>query len=222
MKILVAGANGNTGFRLVRLLSGASKDTRAMIRDPAQAGRMEGAGAEAITADLEGDAGNNIARAVEGCGAVMFAAGGGRGSGPEKKESVDHMGAVRLIEAAEAAGARRFVLLSSIRVDYPANWPEHLRAYLVAKEKSDRRLLASDLDYTIVRPGRLTDDPGGGHVAAARSDAAGRSHEGRGGEIARDDVAAVMAACLDFGNTRRAIIDLLAGEVSIPEALAAI
>ncbi len=218
MKILVAGANGNTGFRLVRLLAGAGLDTRAMIRDPAQAGRMEGAGAEPFTADLEGD----VAPAVAGCGAVMFAAGGGRGSGPEKKETVDHMGAVRLIEAAEAAGARRFVLLSSIRVDYPASWPEHLQAYLVAKKKADRRLLASDLGYTIVRPGRLTDEPGSGRVAAARSDAAGRSHEGRGGEIPRDDVAAVMAACLDFGNTRRTIIDLLAGEVSIPEALAAI
>ncbi len=73
-----------------------------------------------------------------------------------------------------------------------------------------------------MRPGRLTDDPGAGRIAVISSSAAGRSHEGRSGEIARDDVAAVMAACLDYDNTRRTIIDLLAGETPIPDALAAI
>ncbi len=109
-----------------------------MIRNPAQAERIESAGAEAFIADLEGDIENNAGPAVEGCGAIIFAAGGGRGSGPEKKETVDYMGAVKLIEAAEAAGARRFILLSSIRIDYPDTWLEHLRAYLTAKEKADR------------------------------------------------------------------------------------
>lgn len=211
MKILVAGANGNTGFRLTRLLAEGGHDVRAMIRDPAQAGRIEAAGARPYIADLEGD----VSASAEGCEAVLFAAGGGRGSGPEKKETVDHMGAVKLMEAAGAAGARRFILLSSIRIDYPDTWPEHLAAYLTAKKKADRRLLDSDLDYTIVRPGRLTDAPGVGHVAAGNLG-------GRQGEITRDDVAAVMAACLDFDNTRRKVIDLLAGDAPIPEALAAI
>jgi uncharacterized protein YbjT (DUF2867 family) len=212
MKVLVAGANGNTGFRLVRLLCEKDHEVRAMIRDPAQAGRMEGAGAQAFTADLEGE----VAGAADGCDAVMFAAGGGRGSGPEKKEAVDHMGAVKLIEAAGGAGARRFILLSSIRIGYPDTWPEHLRAYLIAKEKADRRLQASGLDYTIVRPGRLTDAPGTGCVEAARS------LGGRSGEIARDDVAAAMAACLELKSTHRRAIDILAGETPIREALAAI
>ncbi len=212
MRVLVAGANGNTGFRLVRLLAGGGHEVRAMIRDPAQAARMEGAGAEPYTADLEGD----VSAAARGCAAVMFAAGGGRGSGPGKKESVDHMGAVKLMEAAGAAGARRFILLSSIRIDHPGTWPGYLEAYLTAKKKADRRLLASDLGYTIVRPGRLTDEAGSGCVTAAAS------LGGRRGEIARDDVAAVMAACLDLENTRRRIIDILAGDTPIREALEAI
>jgi len=208
LKILVAGANGNTGFRLTRLLAKGGHDVRAMIRDSAQAGRIEATGAQPYITDLEGD----ISSSAEGCEAVFFAAGGGRGSGPEKKETVDHMGAVKLMEAAVAANATRFILLSSIRIDYPDTWPDHLRAYLAAKKKADQRLLDSDLNYTIVRPGRLTDAPGAGHVAAGNLG-------GQQGEVTRDDVAAVMAACLDFDNTRRKIIDLLAGDVPIPEAL---
>ena len=222
MKILIAGANGNTGYRLVRLLAGGDHEVRAMIRDPAQAGRMEEAGAEPFVSDLEGDP----SPAVAGRRAVLFCAGGGRGSGPEKKETVDHMGAVKLIEAAEAGGADRFILLSSIRIEYPDTWPERLRVYLIAKEKADRRLMASGLGYTIVRPGRLTDEPGTGRIAAAqrlggRGEQDGR--EGRwGDEISRDDTAAVMAACLELENTRGKAIEVLAGEAPIREALAAI
>ncbi len=222
MKVLIAGANGNTGYRLVRLLAGGDHEVRAMIRDPAQAGRMEEAGAEPFVADLEGDP----SPAAKGREVVFFCAGGGRGSGPGKKETVDHMGAVKLIEAAEAEGADRFVLLSSIRIEYPDTWPERLRAYLIAKEKADRRLMASGLAYTIVRPGRLTDEPGTGRIAAALSLVGrdGRGEQGGrwGDEITRDDTAAVMAACLELENTRGKAIEVLAGEAPIREALAAI
>jgi uncharacterized protein YbjT (DUF2867 family) len=213
MKVLIAGANGITGYRLVRLLAGGGHEVRAMIRDPAQAGRMEEAGAEPFVADLEGDP----VPAAKGREAIFFCAGGGRGSSPGKKDTVDHMGAVKLIEAAEAGGAERFILLSSIRIEYPETWPERLRVYLIAKEKADRRLMASGLGYTIVRPGRLTDEPGTGLIAAAESRGGLGGRDGQwGNEITRDDTAAVMAACLGLDNTRHKAIEVLAGEAAHP------
>ena len=161
-----------------------------------------------MLADLEGD----VEPAVEGCDAIIFAAGGGPGSGAEKKETVDRQGAVKLVEAAEERGAGRYLMLSTMRADAPEEGPEKMQPYLYAKARADERLQQSDLDYTIIRPGRLTDDEAAGTVDAAGS-------LGRYGEVSREDVALTFAAALEEPNTSRKTFELLAGDTSIEESL---
>jgi len=159
---------------------------------------------------LDADA---IARSIAGCDAVVFAAGAGPGSGPARKQTVDYGGAVKLIEAAKLNGIRRYVIVSAIGAGRPERWSEESRPYNEAKAGADRELAASGLDYTIVRPGRLTDDPGTGLIEAA-------AELERGGEIPRDDVAATLLACLDTPATIGKTFEVLSGEAPIAEALA--
>jgi uncharacterized protein YbjT (DUF2867 family) len=158
---------------------------------------------------------DDLSEFVDGADAVVFAAGAGPGSGPERKRTVDLGGAVKLLEAARRTGARRYLIVSSIGAGNPAAGPEAMRPYLEAKSEADAAVSASDLDWTIVRPGGLTDDPGTGMVEAAAS-------LGRRGSITRDDVAAVLAACLDEPRTVHATFELLQGATPIPEALASL
>jgi uncharacterized protein YbjT (DUF2867 family) len=152
---------------------------------------------------------------VDGADAVVFAAGAGPGSGAERKRTVDLGAAVKLLDAARRTGARRYLMVSSMGAGDPAAGGDAMRPYLEAKAEADAALAASDLDWTIVRPGRLTDDPGTGLVDVAPSLGSLR-------EITRDDVAAVLAACLDEPRTIRATFELLQGDTPIAEALAAL
>jgi uncharacterized protein YbjT (DUF2867 family) len=211
--IVIAGGHGKIALRLARVLSARGDTVRSLIRNPGHEAGVHGAGAEAVLADMEklGD----LSEFVDGADAVVFAAGAGPGSGPERKRTVDLGGAVKLIEAARRTGARRYLMVSSMGAGNPAGGPEAMRPYLEAKSEADAALSASDLDWTIVRPGALTDDPGTGMVDAAGS-------LGRRGSITRDDVAAVLAACLDEPRTVRATFELLQGATPIPEALASL
>ena len=211
MRVLVAGSNGQVGRHLVRLLAGAGHEARAMIRDGSQAPEMEDLGGTPVVADLEGDP----SAAAEGCDAIVFTAGGGPGSGAAKKETVDRQGAVKLIEAAKEYGIRRYVMVSSMGADDPESGPEGMRPYLRAKGSADDSLRESGLDHTIVRPGRLTDDPATGRVDAAVS-------LGRRGEITREDTARVLLATLTAANTHGKTFEVLAGETPIDEAVRAL
>lgn len=214
MIILVAGSHGATGQILVGLLAQGGHAVRAMVRDPAQAAAVEALGGEPLIADLEADCGH----AAAGCDAIVFAAGAGAGSGLVRKETVDYGGAVKLIDAAKAHGARRYVMLSAQRAGDPESYDgdsDSMRTYLLAKARADDALRASGLDYTIVRPGLLTNQPGAGTIEAAPI-------IGRRGEITRADVAAVMAATLELGNTVGKTFDLLSGGTPIREALLAL
>lgn len=207
MKILVAGANGSTGRRVVGLLADSTHDPVAMIRDEAQAPTFEEMGVPWVLADLE----KPLAHAVEGMDGVIFAAGSGGHTPPEKTVDVDEMGAERITDTAEELGAERFVMLSSIRAD-PRSEGHRISHYYRAKGRADLHLQNSSLDYTIVRPGSLTDDEGTGRIRAAEV------LDGSG-SITRSDVAAVLVACLDIGHTRRKTFEILQGDVPIREAL---
>ncbi|OYD08465.1 SDR family oxidoreductase [Paludifilum halophilum] len=210
MKVLVIGANGKTGRQLVGLLGeSASHRVRAMVRDEEQVPALQDQGAEVVVADLEQD----FSHAFDGIEAVIFAAGSGAHTGPEKTESVDYQGAVRSVEEAEKHGVDRYIMLSSIAADDPDRGPSAIRHYLRAKGKADERLQHSRLNYTVVRPGGLSNDPPQGKIEAAEriTDLSRR--------ISRADVAAVLAACLDIENTSRRTFEILAGETPIEEAL---
>lgn len=210
MNVLVVGANGRTGRLIVpRLLeqglTGQSHEVRGMVRKKMDAPPLNDQGAEAVVADLEYDFGY----ALEGCEAVICAAGAGIDGDPEK---VDHKGTVRLIDACTARGIDRFVLISSMGTTYPDRMPEVLRGHLVAKRKAEEHLEASDLTYTIVRPGGLSDDDGTGEVKAATS-------LSEGGSIPRADVATASALALTTEATYGRAFDIVSGETPIEEAL---
>ena len=210
MNIFVAGGHGKIGLRLLRLAAQRGDQARGLIRDPGQSADLEAVGAEPVVADWE--AGDDITPLVAGADAVVFAAGAGPGSGPERKRTVDYGGAVKLIEAAKANGVSRYVIVSSMGADDPSSAPEQMRPYQEAKAAADEALRDSGLDFTIVRPGGLTDDPGTGLVDAAPS-------LGRRGSIPRDDVAAVLLAVLDAPSTISMTFELLSGDTPIDEAV---
>ena len=215
MDVAVAGGHGKIALRLLRLLAERGDRARGLIRNPDHAADLEAAGAVAVGADLENLDADAIARGISGCDAIVFAAGAGPGSGAARKRTVDYGGAVKLIEVAKMNGISRYLMVSAMGVRDPVARGEEMRPYYEAKLEADEALTASGLDYTIVRPGRLTDDPGTGLIEAA--DGLERS-----GAIPRDDVAATLAACLDAGNTIGKSFDLLGGETPIAEALAAL
>ncbi len=214
MIILVAGSHGATGQLLIPLLARGGHTVKAMVRDPAQAPAVAALGGEPLIADLDAD----CAHAAKGCDAINFSHGAGAGSGTARKETVDYAGAVKLIDAAKAHGARCYVLLSAIIAETPVSYDgdsDSMRAFLFSKSKADEVLRASGLDYTIVRPGTLTDEPPTGRVEIAPI----MDH---GGTISRADVAAVMATTLELGNTVGKTFDLLSGETPIREVLLAL
>lgn len=212
MDILVAGGHGKIALRLLSLLAARGHTARGLIRSPAQAADLTAIGAVPVVGDLEHD--ETLDAYVKGSDAVVFAAGAGPGSGPERKRTVDLGGAVKLADAARATGVRRYVLVSSIGADRPESAAESMRAYLRAKAEADEYVSASGLDYTIVRPGSLTDDPGTGLVRIPAG-------LGNRGPVPRDDVAAVLAAVLTTPATIGRTFELFAGDTPIPEALAA-
>ena len=211
--IVIAGGHGQIALRLARLLSARGDTVRSLIRNPGHEGGVRAAGAEPVLADMERL--DDLSAFVDGADAVVFAAGAGPGSGAERKRTVDLGAAVKLLDAARRTGARRYLMVSSMGAGDPAAGGDAMRPYLEAKAEADAALAASDLDWTIVRPGRLTEDPGTGLVDVAPSLGSLR-------EITRDDVAAVLAACLDEPRTVRATFELLQGETPIAEALASL
>ena len=213
MDILVAGGHGKIALRLLGLLAAQGHTARGLIRSPEHAADLQAVGAVPVLGDLEND--ETLDAYVKGAEAVVFAAGAGPGSGAARKRTVDLGGAVKLADAAKAQGVRRYVIVSSIGADNPAAAGDSMRVYLEAKAEADEYVRASGLDYTIVRPGSLTDDPGTGLVTASTT-------LGNRGPVPRADVAAVLAATLTTPATIGKTFELFAGDTAIAEALAAL
>jgi uncharacterized protein YbjT (DUF2867 family) len=168
-----------------------------------------------VGADLENLDADAVADSIAGVEAVVFSAGAGPGSGSARKRTVDYGAAVLLIDACRIAGISRYVMVSAMGVRDPAAHGEQMRPYYEAKLEADQALAASGLDYTIVRPGRLTDEEGTGLIEAAED-------LERIGDVPRDDVAATLLACLDADATIGKSFDLLGGKTPIAEALEAL
>jgi len=212
MDVVVAGGHGQIAQHLLELLAERGDRARGLIRNSDHARDLEALGAEPVVCNLERE--RNLSTYVQGAGAVVFAAGAGPGSGEERKRTVDLGAAVKLIEAAQALGIRRYVMVSAIGADDPESAPEQMRGYQRAKAEADAALEAAGLDHTIVRPGMLTDDPGTGTVSAGPD--LGRD------EIPREDVAAVLHSVLRADNAIGKTFVLVTGDTPIGEAIAAI
>lgn len=214
MRIAIAGAHGQIGLRLTRLLSDAGHEIAGLIRDPDQGDDIRAAGGEPVVCDLEHADPAEITAAVRGAGAAVFAAGAGPGSGPERKQSMDRDGAIKLVRALEAdGGGAHYVMVSSMGADADASEGD-MAAYLRAKGQADDALRASGLRHTIVRPGGLTDDSGTGRVRV--DERTGR------GQIPREDVAAVLAAVIERGGPAGQTFEVIAGDDPVDAALGAL
>ena len=210
----IAGGHGKVGLRLTRELRHRGDTVVSLIRNAEHEADVREAGGEPVVCDLEHATDEDVAQSVAGVDALVFAAGAGPGSGSARKETMDYGGAVKLIGAAKANGITRYVIVSSIGADASAEGDEGMAPYRRAKGRADAELAASGLDYTIVRPGRLTDEPGRGHVEVG-------AHVG-GGEVSRDDVAAVLAAALHEPRTIGKTFELVGGELPVEEAVSSV
>ncbi|HET6999251.1 MAG TPA: SDR family oxidoreductase [Solirubrobacterales bacterium] len=213
MDVVIAGGHGKIGLQLGKLLAEGGDRIRGLIRKPEQADDLVEGGVEPVLCDLEGE--EDVAAAIKGADAIVFAAGAGSGSGPARKWTLDYGGAAKLIEAAKKEGVGRYVIVSSIGAGSPpAEGGGSFGEYLRAKAKADRELEASGLDHTIVRSAGLTDEPPSGKVTVTQ-----RLERGK---IPRADVVEVLAAVLPAHNTIGKTLEVVSGETPIEEAIAAV
>jgi len=217
MRIAIAGAHGQVARRLGRLLSGRGDTVVGIVRNPAHGADLVGDGVEPAILDLETASVDQVAEVVTGADAVVFAAGAGPGSGTERKHAVDRGATVLLADAAERAGVRTYLLLSSMGVEQarkgtPRGMDPVFAVYLQAKLRAEDEILPRPgLDTTIVRPGRLTDDPGTGRITLG--------HGIEFGDVPRDDVAAVLAEILRAGKVND-VVEVVGGPTPLEEAVA--
>jgi uncharacterized protein YbjT (DUF2867 family) len=211
MRIFIAGGHGKIALLLSRLLRDAGHEPVGVIRNPAHADDLRRAGAEPLVLDLERTTADELAERLTGADAVVFAAGAGPGSGAMRKLTVDRDGAISLADAAERAGVDRIVVVSAIAADrFEPGSDDVFQVYLRAKSEADADIRARSLDWTIVRPGSLTDDAPTGRVQVGDTVPPG--------SIPRADVAAVIASVLLEGRAIRRQFELTSGGTAIAEA----
>ena len=212
MRIVIAGGHGQIALRLERLLSAGGHEVAGIIRRPEQGDDLRDAGAEPVILDLETASVEMVAAVLQGADAAVFAAGAGPGSSVERKDTVDRAAAVLFADAAERAGVRRYVVVSSMGADAAHPGDEVFDAYLRAKGAADDTVRArTALDWTILRPGSLTNDAGTGQVRL-------EAHTGRG-KVPRDDVAAVLVELLDTPATAGLTLELVSGSTPLSVAV---
>ncbi|QDP97901.1 SDR family oxidoreductase [Microlunatus elymi] len=215
MRIAIVGGHGKVALQLHPILVRLGHTPVALVRSEDYRAELEGLGAEVRLLDIERQEAGDFAAAFDGCDAVVFSAGGGPDGNQERKQTVDLEGSLKSIQGAKEAGIRRFLQVSAINVDepLPTDTEPVWRAYVEAKRDADAALRISDLDWTIIRPGTLTDGAGTGLVALGR--------DLTRGEIPRTDVATVLAISLDNDGTIGRQWDLIGGDTPIADAIEA-
>jgi uncharacterized protein YbjT (DUF2867 family) len=214
MRVVIAGGHGKIALLLEQLLAGRGDQAVGLIRNPAHVADVQKAGAEAVICDLEAASAGDVAVLLSGADAVVFAAGAGAGSGAPRKDTVDRAASALMADAAERAGVRRFVQISSMGAGQPPRpgSDEVWAAYIAAKTAAEADLRDRDLDWIIVRPGGLTDGPATGRILLAPPPVPR-------GTIPRADVAAVIAALLDNPGTRHQTLELVGGDSPVGAAV---
>ncbi|MFE7774321.1 SDR family oxidoreductase [Streptomyces sp. NPDC057445] len=212
MRIVIAGGHGQVALRLERLLSAGGHEVAGIIRKPEQGADLRAAGAEPVLLDLESASVEQVAAVLQGADAGVFAAGAGPGSGPARKKTVDEGAATLFADAAERAGARRHLVVSSMGADPSHEGDDVFDVYLRAKGRADAHIQAkTGLDWTILRPGMLTNDAGTGLVQLGVRTGPGT--------VPRDDVAAVLAELLETPATAGLTLELISGTVPVTVAV---
>jgi uncharacterized protein YbjT (DUF2867 family) len=217
MRVVIAGGHGKIAMGLERVLTERGDQAVGLVRNADHVPDVQRTGADAEVIDLEFSTADQVAERLAGADAVVFAAGAGPGSSVERKDTVDRGAAVLLADAAVAAGVRRYVLISSTGVDRPPapGTDEVWAAYLRAKKAAEVEVAQRAVALTVLRPGRLTDDPGTGLVQLAPP---GLPR----GDVTRTDVAEVVAGLLAEPASDGLVLDLLGGDTPVTEAIASV
>ncbi|WP_339216461.1 SDR family oxidoreductase [Ornithinibacillus sp. FSL M8-0202] len=212
MKVFLIGSNGQVGKHIVKFLQESNKhELTAMVRSEEQAEQLKASGVKAAIANLEGSV-EELAEVMRGSEAVIFSAGSGGNTGPDKTLLVDLDGAVKSMEAAEKAGVNRYIMVSAYKAHDRESWKDSpIKPYMVAKHYADRMLVASDLNYTILGPGLLLNEPGTGKIAVGE--------EIQKTSIPREDVARTVVAALDEEKTYRKTLEIMSGDTPVEDAL---
>lgn len=211
MRVAVAGAHGQIARLLSRRLVAAGHEVGGLIRNPDHSADVAGDGATPILCDLEQVAEDELARLITGYDAAVFAAGAGPGSGPERKLALDRDGSNKLLSASRSAGVSRYVIVSAVGAESPPAGDEVFAVYLRAKAEADAAVQASDREWTIVRPGGLTNDPGTGRVRVQADPFRG--------QVPREDVAALLELILEEPRSSGAVLYVNGGDTPLAEAL---
>jgi uncharacterized protein YbjT (DUF2867 family) len=213
MRVVIAGGHGQIALHLERLLVGRGDEAVGIVRNPDHAADLQRIGAVPIVLDLEDSTVDQVAAAVGGADAVVLAAGAGPGSGAARKLTVDRDAAILLADAADAAGVRRYVMVSAFGADdYDPNATDVFQVYQRAKAQADADLRGRDLDWTVVRPGRLTNSPATGRVSLGETIG--------GGSVSREDVARVLVDVLYSPLTIGRQFQVVGGSTPISDAVA--
>ncbi|WP_047986410.1 SDR family oxidoreductase [Ornithinibacillus californiensis] len=212
MKVFLIGSNGQVGKHIVKLLQDSEKhELTAMVRSEEQAQQLIDSGVNAVIADLEGSV-DELADAMQGSDAVIFTAGSGGKTGPDKTLLVDLDGAVKSMEAAEKVGINRYIMVSAYKAYDRESWKESpIKPYMVAKHYADRMIVASNFEYTIIGPGLLLNEPGTGKIEVGDNI--------QKTSIPREDVARTVVAAIDEENTYQKTIEIMSGDTPIEDAL---
>ena len=213
MRVVIAGGHGQIALRLTKILAGYGHEVVGLVRNPAHEADIAAAGGTAAVLDLEKADQAAVADVLAGANVAIFSAGAGPGSGNERKDTVDRGAAALFADGAERAGVRRHIQVGSMgadRVD-ELDPDDSFTIYLRAKKSAEDDLRSRDLDWTILRPGALTNDPGTGLVLIA-----GKTGPG---SVTRDDVAAVLAGLCDTPASIGRTLELIAGDTPIAAAL---
>jgi uncharacterized protein YbjT (DUF2867 family) len=213
MRVVIAGGHGQIALRLTKLLAADGHEVVGLVRNPDHEADVAAAGGTVAVLDLEQASVDEVVKVLTGADVAIFSAGAGPGSGNERKDTVDRGAAGLLADAAERAGVRRHIQVGSMGADRADELDpdDTFTIYLKAKKAAEDDLRGRDLDWTILRPGSLTNDPGTGLVLLA--DKTGR------GSITRDDVALVLAGLCDTPASIGRTLELIAGDTPVTEAL---
>ncbi|OBI02927.1 SDR family oxidoreductase [Mycobacterium scrofulaceum] len=210
-RIIIIGGHGKVALQLARILTERGDEVSSVFRNPDHSEDVAATGATPVVADIQRLDTDALADLLAGQDAVVFSAGAGGGD-PARTYAVDRDAAIRVIDAAERAGVKRFVMVSYFGAgpDHGVPQDDSFFPYAEAKAAADAHLRASGLDWTVLGPGRLTLEPPTGRITLGRGK----------GEVSRADVALVAAAALADDSTVGRTIDFNNGEVPIAEALA--
>jgi nucleoside-diphosphate-sugar epimerase len=212
--VAIAGAHGKIALRLTRLLSADGDSVIGLIRNPDQGTDVSDRGGSPMLCDLESASEEQVAAAIKGADAAVFAAGAGGAGGAARTLTVDRDAAIKLLHAAASAGVRRYLIISASGVEDPPDGDDDFSIYIRAKADADATVQSSDREWTIVRPGALTDEPGAGRVRVDPTPA-GRS-------VSRDDVAALLARLVHDKRATHRVLYVNGGEQPLDEALEAV